>query len=195
MPSLGSCTAIYRNPYRNSKMRLTYIGGFLQLEIDALLTGAYVSCFGPVKADIPTGYRFGLTAKTGPLFDFHDVYSFAVFTRDDSNNNNNNNNNNNSNNNNNNNNNCSKGGWPGSSDFCSQCHHQSCASGSYPSSGAKGPVFNTYGSTNANNNNCSGVGGVSGQSFSVPPIQVTAKVLFGSVSAISALNAERKKKA
>ena len=28
----------------------------------------------------------------------------------------------------------------------------------------------------------------------VPPIQVTAKVLFGSVSAISALNAERKKK-
>lgn len=111
-------------------------------------------------------------------------------------NNNNNNNNFNNNNNNNNNNNCSKGSWSGSSDFCSQCHHQSCASGSYPSSGAKGPVFNTFGSTNANNNNCSGVGGgVSGQSFSVPPIQVTAKVLFGSVSAISALNAERKKKA
>ena len=29
----------------------------------------------------------------------------------------------------------------------------------------------------------------------LPPIQVTAKVLFGSVAAISALNAERKKKA
>jgi hypothetical protein len=29
----------------------------------------------------------------------------------------------------------------------------------------------------------------------IPPIQVTAKVLFGSVAAISALNAERKKKA
>merc|ERR1712008_261809 len=28
----------------------------------------------------------------------------------------------------------------------------------------------------------------------IPPIQVTAKVLFGSVTAISALNAERKKK-
>ena len=36
--------------------------------------------------------------------------------------------------------------------------------------------------------------GVGGGVGGIPPIQVTAKVLFGSVSAISALNAERKKK-
>ena len=45
--------------------------------------------------------------------------------------------------------------------------------------------------------NCTGGGGASPGPTAyqhVPPIQVTAKVLFGSVSAISALNAERKKK-
>lgn len=58
------------------------------------------------------------------------------------------------------------------------------------------------GNSSFNNNNngpSSGYGlgngiGVGGSVGGIPPIQVTAKVLFGSVSAISALNAERKKK-
>jgi hypothetical protein len=58
------------------------------------------------------------------------------------------------------------------------------------------------GNSSFNNNNngpSSGYGlgngiGVGGSVGGIPPIQVTAKVLFGSVSAISALNAERNKK-
>merc|ERR1712079_582408 len=61
---------------------------------------------------------------------------------------------------------------------------------------------NTLNNNNNNNNNNGGAGTNMGSgpasagsaAYGVPPIQVTAKVLFGSVSAISALNAERKKK-
>ena len=66
--------------------------------------------------------------------------------------------------------------------FCSQCP-QSC-----PENGGRKSPF-----TDSNNNNNSSSNNNNG-GYSVPPIQVTAKVLFGSVSAISALNAERKKK-
>ena len=57
--------------------------------------------------------------------------------------------------------------------------------------------MNGNSSFNNNNNSSSGYGignGIGGNVGGIPPIQVTAKVLFGSVSAISALNAERKKK-
>jgi len=53
------------------------------------------------------------------------------------------------------------------------------------------------GNSSYNNNNVNGTSGGYGIGVGgggIPPIQVTAKVLFGSVSAISALNAERKKK-
>lgn len=53
---------------------------------------------------------------------------------------------------------------------------------------------NNNSSFNNNNNNGPSVGGYGVGTGGIPPIQVTAKVLFGSVSAISALNAERKKK-
>merc|ERR1712029_994975 len=63
------------------------------------------------------------------------------------------------------------------------------------------PCMHSCGNNNNNNNsNNGGAGTGSGPAsagsaaYGVPPIQVTAKVLFGSVSAISALNAERKKK-
>jgi len=108
----------------------------------------------------------------------------------------NNNNNNISNNNNNNNNNNSNPGKCGES-YCSSCmhHHRSCSGVSRSGS------MNGNNSYNNNNNNGQsggyGIGngiGVGGGVGGIPPIQVTAKVLFGSVSAISALNAERKKK-
>jgi len=64
-----------------------------------------------------------------------------------------------------------------------------------------GSMNGNNGSFNNNNNNNNGpsnvYGGIGvgvGNVGGIPPIQVTAKVLFGSVSAISALNAERKKK-
>ena len=102
----------------------------------------------------------------------------------------NNNNNNISNNNNNNN------GISGKCDesYCSSCMHQSrsCSSGVSRSGSMNG-------NSSFNNNNVNGTSGgygigVGGGGGGIPPIQVTAKVLFGSVSAISALNAERKKK-
>jgi hypothetical protein len=68
MNALGACTSVYRNPYRNSKARISYLDGQLSVEIDALYTGSYVSCFGPVPVALPTGYRFGLSAKTGPIY-------------------------------------------------------------------------------------------------------------------------------
>ncbi len=68
---------------------------------------------------------------------------------------------------------------------CSQCHAKSVGGFNNNNNNNLGGAFN-----NNNNNNSGGsMGG-----YGVPPIQVTAKVLFGSVSAISALNAERKKK-
>jgi hypothetical protein len=96
----------------------------------------------------------------------------------------------------------SSSGSDGSGNICSSCQ-QTCANGS-----ERKPAFGGgFGSSNNNNNNnnnnngtaCGGGGGAGSGSASpsyggVPPIHVTAKVLFGSVSAISALNAERKKK-
>jgi len=90
--------------------------------------------------------------------------------------NNNNNNNNVSNNNNN-----GSMGKCGDS-YCSSCMHSSRDSSSCPSGGG------------GTNNNNAGGGGCYNVGGGLPTIQVTAKVLFGSVSAISALNAERKKK-
>ena len=96
-----------------------------------------------------------------------------------------NNNNNNVNNNNNNNNGTS--GKCGES-FCSSCMHQSRSCSGISRSGSMN------GNSSFNNNNNSSGYGIGGNVGGIPPIQVTAKVLFGSVSAISALNAERKKK-
>ena len=56
------------------------------------------------------------------------------------------------------------------------------------------PANNNNNTGMKNNNNYVPVGGESSSSRRPVNIQVTAKVLFGSVSAISALNAERKKK-
>jgi len=105
----------------------------------------------------------------------------------------NNNNNNISSNNNNNNGNAPKCG----ESYCPSCQHQSRSCPGVSRSGS----MNGNNSYNNNNNNGQsggyGIGngiGVGSGVGGIPPIQVTAKVLFGSVSAISALNAERKKK-
>jgi hypothetical protein len=74
--SIGSCTSIYRNPYLDGKM---------SVEIDALFTGTYVTCIPPTTVDVPSellslcavccvmcalvaSMRWGITAKTGPLY-------------------------------------------------------------------------------------------------------------------------------
>ncbi len=80
---LGQCSSNYRNPYRNSKLRVTYENGMLTVDIDALVTDNYVTCFGPVPVKLPQGYRFGFTAKTGSLYDFHDLYSFVFNSREE----------------------------------------------------------------------------------------------------------------
>jgi len=109
----------------------------------------------------------------------------------------NNNNNNISNNNNNNNGNSGKC----QESFCSSCMHQSRSCSGVSRSGSMNGNHSSFNNNNNNNNNgpsnvYGGIGiGVGGSNVGgIPPIQVTAKVLFGSVSAISALNAERKKK-
>ena len=116
----------------------------------------------------------------------HRCHSKVYFKMSSSNNNNNNISNNNNNNN----------GISGKCDesYCSSCMHQSrsCSSGISRSGSMNG-------NSSFNNNNVNGTSGgygigVGGGVGGIPPIQVTAKVLFGSVSAISALNAERKKK-
>jgi hypothetical protein len=81
VPKLGSCSANYRNPYRNSKLRVVYDNGQLSVEVDALSTESYAPCFGPLPVKLPKGFRLGLTAKTGPLYDFHDIYSFSLSSR------------------------------------------------------------------------------------------------------------------
>ena len=96
----------------------------------------------------------------------------------------------------------SSGGGSGSKDngsgICSSCMQANGSDGAKTAFGGGGGFSNNNNNNNNNNNGYSSAsgGGVGdgGGSGGVPPIHVTAKVLFGSVSAISALNAERKKK-
>ena len=103
-----------------------------------------------------------------------------------------NNNNNNINNNNNNNNNGIDGKCQDR--YCSSCMQQSRSCSGVSRSGSMNGNHSSYNNNNNNNNGPSNVFEYGGSIGGIPPIQVTAKVLFGSVSAISALNAERKKK-
>ena len=87
------------------------------------------------------------------------------------------------------------------SGMCSSCMQANGDGDKSAFGGGAGGGFSNNNNNNNNNNGYSsgssggGGGGEGVGSGGVPPIHVTAKVLFGSVSAISALNAERKKKA
>ena len=73
------CVSHYRNADGPSIMTLRYYGRELSVDIDAKGDGKFLKCFS-ARVDIPAGYHLGVTAKTGGLFDNHDVY--AVITED-----------------------------------------------------------------------------------------------------------------
>jgi hypothetical protein len=76
----GKCQANLRNPYRNNKLRVDYAQGLLTVSYDALFTGTYTNCFGPVPVTLPDRIRLGLSAKTGHLYDSHEIYNYVVTT-------------------------------------------------------------------------------------------------------------------
>uniref|UniRef100_A0A7S1V6Y2 L-type lectin-like domain-containing protein n=1 Tax=Sexangularia sp. CB-2014 TaxID=1486929 RepID=A0A7S1V6Y2_9EUKA len=76
----GKCQANLRNPYRNNKLRVDYSQGLLTVSYDALFTGTYTNCFGPVPVTLPDQMRLGLSAKTGHLYDSHEIYNYVVTT-------------------------------------------------------------------------------------------------------------------
>lgn len=78
---LDRCKADIRNPVNgNSRLKIVYNKRVLQVMVDPHSTGQFSFCFSVENVNLKPGYYFGLTAATGGLADYHDVYS--VTSRD-----------------------------------------------------------------------------------------------------------------
>eukprot|EP01113_Clastostelium_recurvatum_P008722 TRINITY_DN1413_c1_g2_i2.p1 TRINITY_DN1413_c1_g2~~TRINITY_DN1413_c1_g2_i2.p1 ORF type:complete len:609 (+),score=218.58 TRINITY_DN1413_c1_g2_i2:77-1903(+) len=78
----GGCHSQFRNPYRNTKARIKYNNGLLEVAVDTTASGRYDQCVPPTAIYVPPGYYFGMSSATGALMDNHDVYSFEFFNLD-----------------------------------------------------------------------------------------------------------------
>jgi hypothetical protein len=80
---LGGCTSPFRNPGRNSKARIRYLGTQKKLSVmlETSGTDTWVTCFEG-QAELPRGYYLGVTAATGGLSDNHDIYGIKTVILD-----------------------------------------------------------------------------------------------------------------
>lgn len=79
----GGCTVPFRNPSRNSRARVRYLGSKKLLSVSTETSGgeSWTPCFeGTV--DLPRLYWIGVTAATGGLSDAHDVYGIVTRSLD-----------------------------------------------------------------------------------------------------------------
>lgn len=76
---LDRCRADFRNAIGGIvSARITYLNKKLNVEIDTVGAGRYSQCISVERVELPTGYHFELTAATGGLADYHDIYSFIA---------------------------------------------------------------------------------------------------------------------
>ncbi|ORY53585.1 hypothetical protein BCR33DRAFT_760983 [Rhizoclosmatium globosum] len=79
---LGGCMRDYRNTPHPVWVRVTYKRRQLRVDVDLYKDGyKFEECFRAKDVDLPPGYYFGATAKTGAhdVFDDHDVLGLEVF--------------------------------------------------------------------------------------------------------------------
>eukprot|EP00818_Percolomonas_sp_WS_P001147 CAMPEP_0117451556 /NCGR_PEP_ID=MMETSP0759-20121206/9074_1 /TAXON_ID=63605 /ORGANISM="Percolomonas cosmopolitus, Strain WS" /LENGTH=526 /DNA_ID=CAMNT_0005244171 /DNA_START=40 /DNA_END=1617 /DNA_ORIENTATION=+ len=75
---LASCQSNFRNPLNSLvRAKITYEHGILAVGMDTLASGEFSPCFS-VSVSLPRGYHLGLTAATGGLADYHDVFSLVT---------------------------------------------------------------------------------------------------------------------
>ena len=82
--NIGSCFRDYRNTPAPVFVKIKYANDELSVDMDLRQGGqSYTNCFVAKGLDLPTGYRFGLTAassKRGP--DDHDILTFETYELD-----------------------------------------------------------------------------------------------------------------
>lgn len=66
------------------KAKIIYERNNLQVLLDTTSTGQYTFCFSLDNVNLKEGYYFGVTAATGGLADYHDIYSFETRNLDPS---------------------------------------------------------------------------------------------------------------
>lgn len=80
---LARCRADFRNAVASSvRAKISYQRDTLSVSIDTAGRGEYTACFHLDRLNLPQGYFFGLTAATGGLSDYHDVYRFEMTNLD-----------------------------------------------------------------------------------------------------------------
>jgi len=78
--ALGLCSYNFRNLPSNHifSIKITYEKEVLSIYYDPIGNGDFIYCTKSEKIKLPHGYHFGLTAATGGLADYHDIYSFKT---------------------------------------------------------------------------------------------------------------------
>eukprot|EP01027_Heterolobosea_sp_BB2_P017124 GEZU01024293.1.p1 GENE.GEZU01024293.1~~GEZU01024293.1.p1 ORF type:complete len:528 (+),score=140.71 GEZU01024293.1:92-1675(+) len=77
---LASCMSYFRNTKEHVKAKITYNQNVLQVMLDTDNSGNFQYCLSVDNLVVSRGYYFGVTAATGGLADYHDLFRFS--TRD-----------------------------------------------------------------------------------------------------------------
>ncbi|KAL0479169.1 hypothetical protein AKO1_007992, partial [Acrasis kona] len=76
---LDRCRSDFRNALSGLvKTRIQYLNKVLTVWMDTTNSNEYTKCFSVHNVQVPKGYYFGVTAMTGGLADYHDVYGFVA---------------------------------------------------------------------------------------------------------------------
>jgi mannose-binding lectin 1 len=76
---MDRCRADFRNALSGIvKARIQYKSKVLTVWIDTLGSGEFTKCFTVNNVFLPKGYYFGVSAATGGLADYHDIYGFVT---------------------------------------------------------------------------------------------------------------------
>ncbi|KAJ5074907.1 hypothetical protein M0811_07950 [Anaeramoeba ignava] len=74
----GFCELSPRNLGKESQIKITYFNNILNVEYDLGSKGEWIKCSSISNVDLPTGYYFGVSARTGGLSDKHELISILT---------------------------------------------------------------------------------------------------------------------
>ncbi|KAJ6229418.1 vesicular mannose-binding lectin [Anaeramoeba flamelloides] len=80
--SIGQCSVAFRNLNEDSSILVTYEDKQLTIKTRIGESKSFSKCVYQENVDLPTGYYFGITAKTGSIHDYHDITKFVVMDKD-----------------------------------------------------------------------------------------------------------------
>ncbi|XP_017770040.1 PREDICTED: vesicular integral-membrane protein VIP36 [Nicrophorus vespilloides] len=79
---LAGCEAKFRNLDHDTHVSIRYEKDTITVMTDFDNKAAWKMCFTVPGVKLPTGYHFGISAKTGQLSDNHDIHSIRLFELD-----------------------------------------------------------------------------------------------------------------